>query len=171
MFKFFLQFSYHFTSLRLGNMVQLGMKKTELAYLAGIIDGDGFISIRPVNNTRKIAIHIGVVSTDLPLLEWIVERFGGYVYHRPAPKKKPHWKTKYEWRLQHQHIVPVLKSIMPYLIIKKEHARLAIKFRETYRCIYRPLPDSIYQKRLAIAGEISDLNYARKAKPRKHFSP
>jgi len=109
-------------------------EKTKLAYLAGIVDGEGCISLRrhtQKNRRPTWDIRIYVVSTDKVLIDWLKENFGGLTYFRNS-KKNPHWKTKHEWIISKKQLTPVLHAILPYLVIKKEHCELAIKFRDTY---------------------------------------
>jgi hypothetical protein len=106
----------------------------KLAYLAGIIDGEGCISLRCRiidDLSPKWDIRVYVVSTDKILIDWLQSNFGGLTYSRNS-KKNPHWKTKHEWIISKKQIVPVMHAILPHLVIKKEHCELAIKFRDTF---------------------------------------
>jgi hypothetical protein len=109
-------------------------KNTVLAYLAGIIDGEGCISLRRILEKGKCAkwdIRIYVVSTDKILIDWLQSNFGGTTYSRIS-KKNPHWKRKHEWIISKKALTPILTAIYPFLVIKKQHCEIAIKFRETY---------------------------------------
>lgn len=106
-------------------------KEPQLAYLAGIIDGEGtfYLAKHPIQN--KFFCRIYVVNTDEKLIKWLQENFGGLVYKRNSIKN-PHWKTKFEWVIDKCKIDPICHRILPYLVIKKEHAETMIKFRKTF---------------------------------------
>lgn len=104
------------------------MEKTNinLAYFAGIVDGEGNIRIRHsynVRNGQKWQVVMGVSNTNKKLIDWIVSNFGGRVYSRT---RKANWKKSYEWELSCRKASAVLQLIEPYLLLKKEQARLCI---------------------------------------------
>lgn len=104
--------------------------ETELAYLAGIIDGEGTFHIGFSSNRWTSRVY--VVNTDQNLIKWIQNKFGGLIYSRDS-LKNPTWKTKHEWLLEKTKILPMVELILPYLICKKAQAELMIKFRKTFQ--------------------------------------
>jgi hypothetical protein len=105
--------------------------KTVLAYTAGILDGEGHFSIvwhKPINRYFGI---LGVMNTNLELLNWLQDTFGGSIYHRQQPSNKSHWKERYEWRATNLTMDSIIPLVLPYLKIKKPHARLMLDFRQT----------------------------------------
>lgn len=97
-----------------------------LAYFAGIMDGEGNIRIRhsySVKDGQKWQIVIGVCNTNRKLIDWIVKNFGGRVYSRT---RRINWKKSYEWELSCRKATIVLQLIEPYLLLKREQARLCI---------------------------------------------
>lgn len=54
---------------------------TELAYMAGIIDGEGCISLY-YNTKQQYACSLQVGSTSTELMSWIHERFPGLVQNK-----------------------------------------------------------------------------------------
>jgi len=100
----------------------------DLAYLAGIIDGEGTIGIYYHKGRNSYRVKIYVVNTYKPLIDWLGSVFGGFVYQRTHKT----WKTKYEWHLG-EDAMDLLKSLIPYLKIKKEQALTAIEFREKFK--------------------------------------
>lgn len=100
----------------------------DIAYLAGIIDGEGTIYIG-FDKTRGYHLRFYVVNTDKRLIDWLKTTFGGSVYSRKS-LKNPNWRRKYEWiNVNPEDMLP---EILPFLKIKKEQAMLAIKFRKTF---------------------------------------
>lgn len=103
---------------------------TTLAYLAGMIDGDGYITItRSVRKGKEyFGPQVGIAGTrrephDLAALLW-----GGKVCaHTP---KNPAHRTQFQWQRMGAGALPILHALVPYLLIKKDHALLAIDLAE-----------------------------------------
>ena len=103
------------------------MKKTDLAYAAGIIDGEGCIYIGHNHQKDKsFTLQIVVGNTDEWLCLWLKSNFGGYVYCRKRAKP---YSNFWSWHLQHQKARIFLELVLPYLQIKKAQAELAINFQ------------------------------------------
>jgi hypothetical protein len=109
-------------------------KETELAYLAGIIDGEGSIYVQ--GRIRFKSIHyfprFQIVNTDRKLMEWIHKTFGGLIYDKCRKKHNPKWKMQIEWFTTRGLLDQLLPLIIPFLVTKKEHALILIEFRKTY---------------------------------------
>jgi hypothetical protein len=103
--------------------------KAKYSYLAGIIDGEGCLTIGAgrkgtVTNYNSV---IMVVNTSEKLIKWLVHNFGGNYYKsgRSVPNSKP----AFIWRfLKHKDIELLLLAILPYLIIKREQALTLLEF-------------------------------------------
>lgn len=97
-------------------------------YIAGLFDGDGWISIRPQSNKRylsSITLQVGIVNTH-PLINKFAKKFGGKVYITPAITNH---KKIYRWILtKKKDINNFLVYIFSSLIIRKEAAKTMIKF-------------------------------------------
>ena len=90
----------------------------KLAYMAGIVDGEGSITLRHAKG-----IYLGVLTisnTDVRLMEWIVNNFGGktYLYSDHSPKHKP----CYKWIVASGKLFSLLAILLPYLVLKVEQA-------------------------------------------------
>lgn len=97
------------------------MTKIEIAYLAGIIDGEGCIRLAKCysKNAGRLHIRITVANRSLKLVKWL--------------KKKTGWKYNihansgaFYWRVTSEGARKILKLILPYLVIKKAQAKLAL---------------------------------------------
>jgi len=105
----------------------------EVAYAAGILDGEGCICITKQRSDRhhkrgyemKLLVSIG--NTDFSLLEWLRARFGGsiYSYSKSGNGRKPIG----QWHLDSRKAIPFLKAVLPYLVIKQAQAELALDFQ------------------------------------------
>ena len=118
------------------------MSKTDLAYTAGIIDGEGCIMISRVRSQRSrsgyiYGLTVAVNSTDEWLPQWLKFSFGGSITFREPHRKNesPLWM----WALRSRQASDFLKLTLPYLHLKKPQAELAIKF-QTRKKYGRSLP-------------------------------
>jgi len=96
----------------------------DLAYAAGVIDGEGCISLS--KTAFSYSLQLSVHNTDKRLIDWLQFKFGGGVYdHVPANGKR---KKTYAWTITGSAVKPILVEVLRYLIVKKEEAKLALDF-------------------------------------------
>jgi hypothetical protein len=89
-----------------------------LAYLAGLIDGEG--SIMFLN--KHWCVKIGM--TDEPVIRWLAD-FGGLfsIEKRPPPRKTP-----YYWSVHRRHdVLHLLRALLPYLRVKRAKAQQVLE--------------------------------------------
>src|SRR5690242_18139412 len=109
------------------------LKETDKAYLAGIIDGEGSITIlhrnshkgNPVPRTMRLQVY----NTNKEIIDWLLSKFGGMSYKSNRGKNKP----VMEWYVSANNASDILKLALNYLIIKKNQAVLAIEFQEKFK--------------------------------------
>ena len=108
------------------------MKRTDLAYVAGIVDGEGCIDIvsrnRPGHKSPDSTLRVTVVSTDQWLCQMLRFGFSGAVRERKVDKSRQ--MRQWDWRIERGKARDFLKLILPYLHLKKPQAELGIKFQE-----------------------------------------
>ena len=103
------------------------MKKTDLAYIAGIIDGEGCIRITiDGSHYRHSRMYISVASTDQWLIQYLRMAFDGHIYSKHLEHRKASW----EWVLGGESALIFLQAILPYLYLKRPQAEIAIQFQE-----------------------------------------
>ena len=114
--------------------------KTKWSYLAGMVDGEGCISIwrtraRNTNYaTNKITYgsfncRIQIYNTSEALMKWLIANFGGSYNTRTNVGEKH--KISYNWRPKGaNNTKKMLLGILPYLVIKREQATLALEYVE-----------------------------------------
>lgn len=110
------------------------MKKTDLAYTAGITDGEGSIGIaRHKSKSCKrgftLELCVQITSSDEWLCAWLKFGFGGSLSHSINSAGNPMW----HWILGARKAAEFLKLILPYLKLKRPQAELAIKFQSAKR--------------------------------------
>lgn len=107
----------------------------QLAYFAGIIDGEGTIYIQQRNRPDAIDYfpRFQIVNTDHNLMDWIQKTFGGLLYTKNRSKHNKKWRTQYEWYTTRKIIDVLLPLVIPYLIVKKPQAEIMLIFRQTFK--------------------------------------
>jgi len=110
---------------------------TMLAYLAGVIDGEGCIGIRKTKagssgsfkSTRYSAI-MTVGNTSRLMIEQLIAAFGvGCVTYRYPTKTK---RACYLWSTSSLGAQHVLRLVRPYLIVKREQAAVLLEFVDNF---------------------------------------
>lgn len=112
------------------------MIETKKAYLAGFIDGEGSIGIYPdYRHSYNYRLVLVIVNTNKEVLEWITETtkelncFQAIKTTKDYPSwQKPRWKDVYSIWFGSGATQRILKKVFPYLIVKKEHAKIALKY-------------------------------------------
>jgi len=105
------------------------MKGTEKAYAAGLIDGEGCIHAVDAKRSHHCALIVSVTNTDLDMLFWLQERWGGHVkLHGPASHKR-NCKTTWQWAITSKAAEKLLRDIYPYLRTKRLRAELGFRLR------------------------------------------
>jgi hypothetical protein len=112
----------------------MNLTKTQLAYLAGIIDGEGCftIEINPPTSYRKGTLYtcrLTITNTDERLLKWLVDHVGGTIHVRKSIKGR---KQCFSWRVYASVIDEIVPKVLPYLICKKDEAMVIMKFRSSF---------------------------------------
>jgi hypothetical protein len=101
------------------------MLETEKAYIAGLLDGEGHITIQTSYSGQKcMPIRIGISNNNLDLLSWVKERFGGTFMQRRDKCNTLKWGDK-------KSAENLLKAVLPYLILKKRQAEIMLAYLES----------------------------------------
>jgi excisionase family DNA binding protein len=101
----------------------------DIAYIAGLIDAEGCLSISQRRRKHVVYAYDAVISinmTDELPIKFITEKAGG-TYSKQSFKGKR--KSVYRYSIKCKSAEPVLALLIPYLIVKKEQAHLLLEFR------------------------------------------
>jgi len=108
------------------------MEETEIAYWAGLFDGEGFICLRYYKGKRiprGIKLEGGIVNTKLEMLQEAQGLFGGNIslmtggiFHQNRPCYQLQFAAKQTYLF--------LKILYPYLRLKRVEADIAFGFQE-----------------------------------------
>lgn len=147
------------------------MPKLDPKYFAGIFDGEG--CVRVSNRYSKelkhkvIQLSLNVSNTNKQLINALKSNFGGYIIIR---RRKFPRKITFDWEITGLgNIEKILELISPYLIVKRKHALLALKFINQRKNINYMSPKNRSYSPLTLKTylEIKQLNQRNKnnAKP------
>lgn len=134
--------------------------EAELAWAAGVLDGEGCICIygRPGRISKKsgfraLALIINVVNTDPRMPFKMKEIFGGNCNLTAERRNNPRRRPVMSWIITGRPAGVVLTKVLPYLVIKKEQAEVAIAYAGT---IGRtgPLSPVVSAKRESLRGQL-----------------
>lgn len=102
------------------------LKKVEGAYLAGIIDGEGTMTLARQRRNETPVPTVSIANNNLEPLKrvkcWLG---GGSIVHKK--KRKAHHSESYAWIIRHDKALRLLKDVQPYLIVKRPQAGLIIR--------------------------------------------
>lgn len=102
------------------------LKDWQLAYIAGIIDGEGAVYL-----TSKGSYLQGRVSVAVTNIECINVLYNTTKMGRLYQEKRQGRKVLYKWTVfKRLEIYLLLKSIYSYLVIKKKQADIMLEFIE-----------------------------------------
>jgi hypothetical protein len=106
------------------------MEPTVLAYLAGVIDSDGYISTQRSMHSGRLysAARVGIAGTRREPHDLAASLFGGNIY-RYVPKDPRH-RAQFQWSRCGDGAVTVIQAVLPYLRVKRRQAELAIALQE-----------------------------------------
>jgi hypothetical protein len=107
----------------------------ELAYAAGMFDGEGSLALTRNTSARWPSPQVSVSTTDCEVTSWLKQRFGGVVAHKRtyAPKHRP----AFDWKLTDRKALTFLAQVRPFLVIERKIQRCDLLLREYVVCTPR----------------------------------
>ena len=112
------------------------MTSTEAAYVGGIIDGEGCIEFKKRPRIRRDRKGIPtynplIVRMEVPqvygrLIDYLIKTTKEGTRDMKHYPNHPAHQDQHRWRVGYHGVYRVLKQIYPYLIVKKEKAKLVI---------------------------------------------
>tara|TARA_Y100000296_G_C5033572_1_gene186117 strand:- start:23 stop:457 length:435 start_codon:yes stop_codon:yes gene_type:complete len=102
------------------------MKISDVAYIAGLFDGEGCVSYKQYNRQRKHnkkpyptwQIRVEIAMTDKAVIEWLHETLG---FGWSAEKKyntKPKYKRQWRWCCGYRDALIFAKLLWPFAQVK-----------------------------------------------------
>ncbi len=110
------------------------MKSTDIAYISGIIDGEGYIGIKKDKGykcqdrkTPGYHARIQIRMVDEPAIKFIAESLGGWYWkEKPSCKKG---RPLFCYQASDKKAAEILTTVLPFLHVKKESANTVLQFR------------------------------------------
>jgi len=136
---------------------------TEAAYLAGLLDGEGTISLYCVKQDSQKRTHsfkpaVAVSNTDMGMMERVLRITGCGKVVQSRLDDGMH-KPCFRWLLSPLQIEPVLRRVLPYLDSKQRQAELLLSYlRMLGGKSIRYLTDEEYLSAVGICNHLRRLN-------------
>lgn len=138
----------------------------QLAWAAGFIDGDGFITIQSRTTKYKekeykgYYVRLGCCQASETPLKELQSIFGGTIRIKNSGPNRENYnrKTQYIWTLSTNQACDVVEQLLPYLVHKKEVATLALEFQNTMQTSKQEVPIETLTYRGLLKDKIQTLN-------------
>jgi hypothetical protein len=108
--------------------VVTALTETQVAYIAGLIDGEGSVECQKQMQrgaatpifTLRLSFTFATAEPITTVAVWL--GMTPSVYPSTDPKRQPRWRLHIKNRIA----LPLLRRVMPYLILKRQQAALVI---------------------------------------------
>lgn len=109
------------------------METNKIAYFAGIVDGEGCLSITRPNGKHTYIPSVIIFNTNSDIIHWVQDNFGGTAYYNQYPPsiRKMGGKPVNRWITTMNSCMDIVRLVYPYLIIKKRQADVMLRFAPT----------------------------------------
>jgi len=143
----------------------LGAAPTDLAYCAGLFDGDGWVGISrqkmPERKNPTYRLTLSLVQNDYPTISHFREVMGVQHCLVEVRRSKAHNKQIYDLRYDARHALTVLHLMLPHLVRKKIEAEVAFDFWNVCSMGVLPgpkgLPKQVWKDRAAFFTKMRKL--------------
>jgi hypothetical protein len=118
--------------IKWGSKDDMDNSELSLAYIAGLFDGEGCISIDKASKQGKdhprFQLHTTIHLREGDVLKQIQKIFGGSL--RPNKIRNPNHALTWRWRLSSKKAMYFLKCIYPFLCFKRKQAYFGLHFQQ-----------------------------------------
>jgi len=126
------------------------------AYLAGIVDGEGTVTLMKHHKNETHIPFVGIANNNLKLLQWIKSIVGGNICAKK--KRLPHHNNSYVLNIRQDRALRFINEIKKYLIVKRPQAELITKkYKAVTHRAGKYTPEMLKNKMLLVA-KIRKLN-------------
>jgi len=133
------------------------MTSEEKAYIAGIIDGEGTVTLSRAHVEELPAPKVSVANNSLELLKWIKEKVGSGVIIKRS-RREPQHKDHYVLDISNNWALNLLVEVKKYLIIKKPHAELLVSRYKAVTPRNGRYTETMLAEKVKLVSEIRELN-------------
>jgi len=130
--------------------------EVEKAYVAGIVDGEGTVTLMKHHKNETQVPFVGIANNNLELLKWIRSLVGGNICSKK--KRLPHHSDSYVLNIRQDRALSFLNEIKKYLIVKRQQAELiTAQYKSVTHRAGKYTPEMLIKKGELVA-EIRRLN-------------
>ncbi len=106
------------------------MKATEKAYIAGLIEGEGYIGLKEEKKHYYGQPLIKLYNTNKSMVEYVKAIFNcGSIYQTNTNCKLLNAKPVYSWQTTNVNdTLKVILAIKPYIRFKKEQTKIVLRY-------------------------------------------
>lgn len=142
------------------------MDRHDIAYLAGLLDGEGCIRIHKItskskaNVTPTYTLRVDIVNQNFDVLKEFKDKTAiGRLFRRPGD-------SCYSWTIQCNQASELLTMLLPFMRIKRQQAIVAIEFQEVQNKSRRGKKD---KEAIAIREAFKELISSLKGQDKRAF--
>jgi hypothetical protein len=99
------------------------INRTDLAYIAGFLDGEGSINGHWKKPHNCVITRVNFYNTDRAIMIWIAERIGGRLY---TVQPRLGTRVQYQLDIRTRDLKWFLKLMIPFLKVKSKQLRIAL---------------------------------------------
>lgn len=93
----------------------------DLAYTAGLIDGEGSVSLTQNHRYERRSPNVSLTSTSRELIDFLVETYGGCA--RVQKVYQDHHRQAWVWSVRQNQALAFLDRVLPYMKEEKKRSR------------------------------------------------
>lgn len=112
-------------------------------YAAGLFDGEGYIRIARWQKPQSVHIRYqvfgGIGMTYYPVIQMLRDTYGGSINQNRHDLRSSNHRIQFTWHVGSQIAAIFLRRVIPFLVVKKEEAEVALMLQEHIdRLPYKP---------------------------------
>lgn len=121
----------------------------DIAWTAGIIDGEGSIFIMKQGRvdrerTHNFILRVSVQSTDPHMTAELKRMYPEGAEFAIQRDNRPECSDTLKWQLSGRRAANFLNTILPFMRVKHEQAQLGLTFQNTYKKHWRNMTEEDY---------------------------
>lgn len=107
------------------------MREVDRAYIAGLVDGEGCITLQHQAKRRFMILRVSITNVNREVLEFVRAIYGGSVSSRNPRSRKSHWRDIYQYLVVQVDAKRLLDDIRVYSIVKRGQIEVVSRYWKT----------------------------------------
>ena len=106
------------------------LTEIEIAYLAGLFDGEGTFTISKMKSIKYPEYYfaeIFLTNSSLPIMRWLSSKIDGKICITRYANTDKNWKDVYKFNIHAKDKMDFVTSLLPYLRIKLSQAQIVLE--------------------------------------------